>query len=146
MSSAFEFTVTQPDRIEYTLLALQGPAGTSAVHLQRIAVGPIGSQRAVIAVGSSGVAYADCTAPEHMGRVLGISTGAADDGDLVTVQTADVLSDPSWAWVPDVDIYVGAVGVLTQTMPPNAAWWMRLGWALSATEMQIDMSEPVGFD
>jgi hypothetical protein len=90
----------------------------------------------------SGVAYlCDGTNAAHIGRAIGISTGAAVAGADVEVQTAGLLTEPSWTWA-DGPVFVGASGVLTQSMV-GMAYIHQIGLAVSATQIDINPLSPI---
>lgn len=117
-----------------------GPAGS--VLFQGAAAQTVGGHRALRHTGG-GLDYASAANVADAGRVAGVSTGAATAGDLVSYQAAGRLTEPSWAWTPDADIYLGLDGQLTQNVPVGAAFLQRLGYAIDATSMWIELSEPI---
>ena len=76
------------------------------------------------------------------GDVLGITTGAANAGEPVTVQTNGRMDEPSWSWAPFAPIFLGANGALTAD-PSGGAYLHRLGIALSPTAILIRIEPPV---
>jgi hypothetical protein len=52
------------------------------------------------------------------------------------------MEDLGWTWTPGLDIWLGDNGLMTQTFPVVAAFSQRLGFALSATRIWVDLSEP----
>lgn len=91
---------------------------------------------------ASGLAYVcDGTNAAHIGRAIGISTGAAVAGADVEVQTAGLLTEPSWTWA-DGPVFVGASGVLTQSVV-GLAYLHQIGLAVSATQIDINPLSPI---
>lgn len=74
-------------------------------------------------------------------QVVGLSVSAGATGADVVVQTAGVIDDPSWSWLEGL-VFCGPNGVLTQT-PPTAGWELVVGFASSATRLNLDFDEPV---
>jgi hypothetical protein len=134
--------------VEVLEVAEQGPPGPpgpggSVSHTATASVA-IGGHRAVINT-VDGVAYADASDPTHIARVVGVTTSSAAGGSPVTFQASGKITEPSWTWTPDADIFVGLNGLLTQSIPGTAAFAQRLGFALSPTEMWVELGEPIVF-
>ena len=125
--------------------AQQGPAGPpgppGAILHTATAATALGGHRAVF-IASTGAQHADNATEAHAGRVAGVTVAAASIGALVSFQSSGRLAEPSWTWTPDADIWLGTAGQLTQTYPSGAVFAQRLGYAITATEMWIDIVEP----
>lgn len=122
-----------------------GPAGPGgSISHTETASTAIGGHRAIINT-AAGVAYADASDPTHIARVVGVTTSAAASGAIVSFQASGNITEPSWTWTPDGDIYLGLNGLLTQSIPGTAAFAQRLGFALSPTEMWVELGEPIVF-
>jgi hypothetical protein len=123
----------------------QGPAGsavdTATVGEARIADGNVGGHRAVIAT-AVGVAHANASNVAHARKVYGITLGAADSGDEVQVVTRGRMQEAGWNWTPDAPIFFNGAGVLTQTVPTDV-YVVRVGTALSATVIFVEIGEPI---
>lgn len=137
-----EYVITQ----EVTDKGTQGPPGppgpAGSIAYTGLAAEAIGGHRAIIQT-TAGLMYADASAATHSGRVVGVTTSAANAGDQITYQSAGRIVEPSWSWTPGDDIYVGLDGALTQSIPFGAAFVQRAGYAIDATTMWVDLSEPV---
>jgi hypothetical protein len=93
-----------------------------------------------IIVSNNGVAeYADNVT--NYQSIAGISITSAGIGSQIEVQTSDELLDNSWNWVLG-SIYLGANGVLTQTVPTVGSI-LEVGVALSPTKMMIRIQKPI---
>jgi hypothetical protein len=75
-------------------------------------------------------------------RVLGMTLNAANAGDIVTVAVLGFVSEPTWNLTPDLPIYLGDDGYMTQT-PPTEGFHLTLGVALSPTSIYIDIDVPI---
>lgn len=128
--------------------AQQGPPGPTgpggSITNTATAAEAVGGHRAVVNT-SSGIAYADADNLAHCGRVVGITTAAAGSGAPITFQASGKITEPSWSWAPNADIWLGLNGLPTQTIPGAAVFAQRLGFALSPTEMWVELGEPVVF-
>lgn len=118
-----------------------GPPGSSApITLQRIAAVALGGHRVVLVTDANEFNYASAST---LSRIpVGITTGASNLGALATALTSGSMTEPSWSWTPGGDIFLGELGVLTQTPPTNAAV-LTLGRALSATVILVDIEPPI---
>lgn len=123
----------------------QGPPGMSGGSASALVLAEaVGGHRAVIAT-AAGAAYADADNAAHAGRVAGISTQAGGAGETILVQSSGPMTEPSWSWAPDVDVWLGLNGILTQTIPAEALFAQRLGYATSPSTIWVEVSEPVVF-
>lgn len=122
-----------------------GPPGPGGVTTHTLTAGAILGGLRVVLSGASGAVHASADNADHAARVIGITLGAATTGNPVTVQATGRITELSWTWTPDDDIYLGLNGVLTQTIPPTAAFAQRVGYAVTPTSMWVDITEPVVF-
>lgn len=129
-----------------TTLAVPGPqgakgdAGEAVVTQAHEAATNLSGHRAIRV--AAGLAYlCDGSNAEHIGRAIGISTGAATAGADVSVQTAGSLTESSWNW-NDGPVYVGTAGVLTQSLS-GLAYVHQIGLAVSATQIDINPLSPI---
>jgi hypothetical protein len=106
-----------------------------------LASGAISGHRVVVADATGVAAYADATNPAHSGRVVGITLGAAADGDPVTVAVGGDIEEPSWTWSAG-PLYLGTAGGLTQSAP-TSGFVQVLGVALSPTRIVVEPSQPI---
>ena len=116
----------------------QGPPGPGGgTTVARTADVPLSGHRCVYATTNSagdGANYADNQTPAHGLRVIGITLHAATAGSEIQVISSGEIEEPTWSWVPDLPIFCGANGTLTQTAP-TSGWLKQLGVATSATSM-----------
>jgi len=120
-----------------------GPAGGDVVVLP--AATELGGHRVVRSTGGF-VGYADAYDPDHGDDVLGLTLGAAAAGDDAQVQSAGLVTEPSWAWVPEEPVFVGAEGIPTQSAPTDAAFLLVIGFAITATSMRVRIESPIYTD
>lgn len=119
-----------------------GPAGGNVVQLQ--AVGVLGGHRVVRSV-PGGIGYASANNPLHGDDVVGITLQAGAD-ELINVQVAGEVEEPSWDWTPQEPIFLGADGLLTQVPPEEpAAFVLVFGFATSPTSIMIRIEPPIYF-
>ena len=82
--------------------------------------------------------YADHTDPTTIG-VAGITVTA---GNPAQVQTYGLLTDALWTWTPNLPVFVGVGGAITQT-EPMAGDYMRIGEAVDATTIMVRIEPPI---
>jgi hypothetical protein len=97
-----------------------------------------------ISTNSSGEAiYADNSTTELASAAIGITTGASTTGSIIyAITNGGTIVEPSWSWTPQLPIFLGTSGLLTQTAPTIGAI-LQLGIALSATKMIVDIKMPI---
>ena len=120
----------------------KGDPGGSFVT--RVVSGAIGGHRVVIQNPDGvTVSYADSNNPDHAGVVAGITKHAADSGVVVEVQVTDIMTEPSWSWIPFMPVYLGSNGTLTQNEAHTGVFILIVGVALTSTSMMIRIQQPV---
>lgn len=132
-------------RVEVLTAGTQGPAGRDGAAgdvAVMPASGSISGHRVMAPTGDGRVRYASCDNPADANAVLGISLGAAADGDNVTVQQGGVITEPSWAWVPNLPIFCGLNGLLTQE-PPTAGFAVIVAIATTVTSAAVGIKQPI---
>ncbi|WP_231656668.1 hypothetical protein [Pseudomonas californiensis] len=78
---------------------------------------------------------------ESVQQVIGVSiTGGSPDSEI-TIQTMGFIDDLAWSWTEGL-VFCGPDGSLTQ-IPPTAGWELVVGFASSATRLNLDFDEPV---
>ena len=113
----------------------QGRPGMDSVDLPLVAAVAIGGQR-VVATDEQGMAvYADNLT--RYKTVIGISTGAAIQGAVVTVKPFGRLEDSSWNWTPGKGLFLDQNGIIVQDAP-SAGAIVPLGFVV--TPMRIFIS------
>lgn len=142
-----EDTVIVTRELEITLLDVgtQGPPGPpgelGAAYVEFPAAVPLGGNRVARVLGGQAV-YADHAMLADANLVLGITRGAVAAGALAQIQTGGLMTEPSWAWTPDLPVFVGPVGTLTQTAP-LAGFNLIVGIATAPTQIYIGARMPI---
>jgi hypothetical protein len=143
-------TVIQPPPVISTTLSIgQGPAGVSGGEFRRdlVVAQALGGHRVVALVASGIVDYADPSNAAHINRVLGITTGAVDVGEPAEIRLFGTMTEPGWSWTLGADLYLGVAGQMTHDLSaPGAVFLQRVATAVTATEVLIDLSEPILFE
>ena len=142
-----EDTVIVSREPEITLLDVgtQGPPGppgeVGQSYVEFPAAVPLGGNRVARVLGGLAV-YADHATVADANLVLGITRGAVAAGDLAQIQTAGLMTESSWAWTPDLPVFVGPVGTLTQAAPLTG-FNLIVGIAISATALNFEAGVPI---
>lgn len=117
--------------------AVPEPAGESPIILT--ASQAIGGHRG-ISISSTGLAiYAD---KDSAPNCIGISTGAAEAGASLNIQTSGELTETGWAWIPGEPVFLGTGGTLTQEAPGSGSL-VVIGTATGATSLLINVEQPI---
>lgn len=74
----------------------------------------------------------------------GVSRSATVIGDDINVVRQGLITEAGWTWTPNQPIFIGVNGVLTQTPPVTGNPIRRIGWAISATELNLDPYPIIG--
>jgi hypothetical protein len=108
----------------------------------READGNIGGQRVVIANTDGTISYADNENLSHLGRVLGVTAGAGNDGDDVLVIREGLISFSGWSWNTSLPIYLASNGLLSQNVA-TSGFSQIVGFAESPTDLYVNLREPI---
>lgn len=129
--------------------AVQGPPGPGGSgggsNIEVLAGENLGGHRLVILNEVGRALYADSSQIDHLHRVVGITTGAADVDSGVSLVGNGPLSEVSWNWAVGLPIYLGTNGLLTQAVPaaPAAKFSLVVGFPTSSTSMFVNIREPI---
>lgn len=97
----------------------------------------VGAFRAVTYAGE----YTDSDIPD-LSNYAGVTTQAAIAGTQIQVVRVGNITELSWTWIPNQPIFISTNGILTQT--PPALPLRRVGWAMSATQLNLDPFPIIG--
>ena len=121
----------------------EGPPGQSDTLASFIAGQNLSGHRMVVLENHQAV-YASNDDLSHAQRVVGLTTGAALTGDMVTVMRSRELQEPSWSWVVGEAIYLGSGGALLQSPPVSPALFsLCVGFATATDRMYISVGTPI---
>lgn len=110
---------------------------SSVSTITKTAHGTLSGHRVVYSYSVTEVAYPDQASYLDVGKIIGITTGAAANGGDVVIQDSGILIEPGWQWTAG-DVWLSSDGQLTQTQPATGCL-VRIGSALSATAIQINI-------
>lgn len=107
-----------------------------------IAGAAISGHRVVRLAGDGLVYHSSADDMSHLGKSVGISSGAAAPGDEVQVVISGRLAEPSWSWDEGAPIFLGLNGHLTHVAPStvNSIFSQIVAFALSPTEIGVNMN------
>lgn len=136
----------QKDQFSFTFDAVGSDGGLpvpvpgGGTLAQRTSAGALSALRVVYE--SSGTVATLDPVSGPVDQLLGINvTAASEAGVTVSVQRDGTIDNNGWAWTQGL-VFLGADGTLTQT-PPTTGWEVVVGFAPSATRLNIDFDEPV---
>ena len=81
---------------------------------------------------------------ESLSRYAGVTRMATVIGDPIDVVRSGLMTEGGWTWTPNLPVFISANGVLTQTQPVAGIPIRRIGWAISATELNLDPYPIIG--
>ena len=124
----------------------QGPTGPSGsgsdvgqVRVTLTASATLSGHRAVTLRPDGTLEYADNTTLSHLHVPIWLTTAAIMSGDSGEVLLYGVFTEPSWSWTPDTPLYLGANGIITQSVPTAPALFLaQVGIATGPTTVFID--------
>lgn len=120
----------------------RGPVGDST---SSYVAGAAVSGHSVLTMDSNGEAiYADSTNPTHADSLIGVSTGAAAQGDTVYVKNFGLVQHQGWSLTPGEPVFLGTGGQITQTAPTTpGAFVKQLGRAQSTTSFVLNIQPAI---
>jgi hypothetical protein len=104
---------------------------------------PIGGHR-VVRRTSGGIEYADASEISHINSIIGLTISAIGSGFSGQVITLGDIEESSWNWAPDLPLFLGLNGLLTQVVPDssNSVFSLMLGKAITAKKIYFQIHEP----
>jgi hypothetical protein len=119
-----------------------GASSGSSSSVSLIASEPIAGFRAVFQSAAGQVLLVDPTSPARAQLPLGVSTASSGAGVALPIQTSGLLSLGASLLTPGLPVWVGPLGVLTQTAPA-APTSIQIGLAVTNTQLVIAPERPV---
>lgn len=119
-----------------------GVAGNPRINdlVRRIAAEEVSALRLVYE-SAAGIAHLDPTVEAEVDALVGISISAGAAAAEIRVRARGTIDDPGWSWTPGL-VFAGPDGTLTQT-PPVSGWEIVVGYAPTATRLNLTFDEPV---
>ena len=122
---------------------VQGPPGVPGASTQTeyyTAGVIIGGNRAVTVNNLGQLVYPDTTQTNSW--CVGLTKHSATAGELVEVQITGSHTELTWNWAAGELVFVGSLGLLTQTPPINGQL-IVVGTAQTSTRIFIDINPPI---
>lgn len=114
----------------------QGIPGRDGVSTSAYQAGQNLSGHRVVKVSDNAALLCDASHIDDAGKAIGITTGAAMQGDMATIQCIGNLVESSWNWL-EGPVYVGISGLLTQSVT-GLAFIQQIGIAGSPRSIDIN--------
>lgn len=81
---------------------------------------------------------------DSLAAYAGVTRTATVSSNSVNVVRSGVITENGWSWIPNAPMFIGENGILTQTQPTAGNPVRRIGWAISATELNLDPYPIIG--
>lgn len=143
VSTAVQPRILTP-KVRAVIPATQGPTGApgangSAPEVTAPAGANMSAGRAVVMLAGS-FFYFQPTNPAHVGRLVGITKTSATISNPVAAQTGGIISDVSFAFTPDLPVFIGTDGELTTTPPGAGNLVQKVGLSLTAGQILLNFN------
>ena len=137
----FDLTLTPQEPLRLNVIAGYNihPAASGTLDVTITAMETMNAYRAV---GYDGL----MTQPNvnSLSIYAGVNRIAAVSGDSLSVVRSGLMTEDGWTWTPNAPIFINADGMLTQTQPTFGNPVRRIGWAISATTLNLDPYPIIG--
>lgn len=133
-------TASTPDDWQHQWYRI-GSANADAQTLVRIAGADLSGHRVVYPTSGGRVLYASQSETSWPIRPLWLTTGAAMEGQNVTVVQEGFVEESSWHWSIG-PVFLGNDGQMTQVMPTTGLL-VVLGWATTGSRLVYDPELPI---
>jgi hypothetical protein len=131
-----------PPNPPMTLAVGAPPSGAASITDQlQVAITTAQAVGAYRMVGADGL-YTENT-PSSLGRIAGLTLQAAGPGSKIRVVRSGPVVEAAWSWTPDMPVFISTEGVLTQVVPVSGVI-RRIGWAVTPTQINIDLYPSIG--
>lgn len=139
-------TLLSPVVLKSVIQQGQGPAGppgqSGANYIAFYADGPISGHRMVKSTVAGKVGYTSSSLQADANTVLGMTLNAASADGVVNVQTSGPVTEPTWNWTPNLPVFLGVSGAMTQT-PPATGFQLVVGIATAPTTLVLGIKQPI---
>jgi hypothetical protein len=137
-----QVTVVEDTAVTIVEVGIQGSPGASASDPTFPAASTLSGHRALKLNIDGKVEYASSDDLSDVRKVIGVGLNAATLDNPITVKGQGEIEESSWSWTPELPIYLGVAGALTQS-PPSTGFVQILGTAISATKMFVNIEAPI---
>jgi hypothetical protein len=119
------------------------PLSATTVVISKVAAEVLGGHRVVIVNSGNKLLYADNAVPEHMWKIVGITTQAAVLGtSCIYAVDNQEIQEGSWTWDTTKPIYLTGLGLLTQ-VPPTTGFINIVAFPTSSTSLIVRLFNPI---
>lgn len=133
-----------PVAVRVSSVGVQGPPGPAGGQTRSADAGAsVSGHRVLIEQDDGTVIHADASTLSHAERIVGVSSNAAAEGDVVTIVQMGRMTDASLSFTAGDPLFLGADGAITATPPAAPAFLLQIGSALSADTINIRISRPI---
>ena len=91
---------------------------------------------------SGEAAHADAATLGHANRVAGVLLNSPAVGDTARIRHEGLIDHVGWSFTPDEPVFLGLDGALVQSLGAGQ-FQQRVGYAVSATRLYVDIGEAV---
>jgi hypothetical protein len=78
---------------------------------------------------------------EYRNTCVGITIAKGDVGEYVNYMITGIIQDPYFSFIPGQPVYIGYTGNLTQDVVDTMVYTQKIGTALTATAVQVDITQ-----
>ena len=118
-----------------------GPPGETEGATFLAVAGETMHGRRIVRIVAGLLYHPSLSAPAHAGQCIGLVLQSGNAGDEYLVRTGGQHTEPSWNWSPG-SVWCGEGGVMTQAPIPSG-WVLKVGTAINATTVEIDIDDPI---
>lgn len=123
---------------ESIVLTVSAAVAQAALPETILAGANLSAYKAIRSDGNGGFVYADNSIDK---TVYGLTVQAIVSGSTGRVQTSGIVENSTWDWTPNVVIFLGGNGELTQGLPLSG-YLVPIATALTAQKIQIRVQNP----
>lgn len=103
----------------------------------------ISALRCVSLNAGEGAVYTNPDDLQSIHSIVGISITAALAGQELDIALSGIVHGDTWYWEVGKPVFVTSNGTLTQTIP-DTTYIVRIGWAISTKDIDVNINQLVG--
>ena len=145
-----QIVTTSVSELAVLTMGQQGPAGPAGPsggtgYTYPASTGSISGHRVVTFDAQHRVKYASNDTVAHANQIVGVTKNAAMENDQVEVVRSGEITEPSWNFTPNLPVYLGHNGYLTQTppSPADAVFSVVIGFPITSTTLFVSIGNPI---
>lgn len=133
VGSGFNLSLVEATPIRLSVGTAYNAATSGSSDVQTVKVTAVESISAYFAVTYAGQVCQ--TDKASLSQYAGITRYAVVNGEEVNVVRVGLITENGWSWTPDVPVWIGQDGQLTQTAPQTQR---RIGYAIASNKLVLD--------